>query len=79
MFSYARELERSDGHLRLLDGTVNLAYFAVNAPPVLEEMYENDGDRISRTWTLYHVLEHLAYHHGQIGLIRRLRSEQAPS
>jgi len=39
MWSYAREAERADGHMRLLDGTVNLAYFAVDPPPVLEEMY----------------------------------------
>jgi hypothetical protein len=39
MWSYAREAERADGRLRLLDGTVNLAYFAVDPPPVLEPMY----------------------------------------
>jgi lysophospholipase L1-like esterase len=40
MWSYAREAERADGRMRLLDGTVNLAYFAVDPPPVLEEMYQ---------------------------------------
>lgn len=39
----------------------------------LDETFENDGDRVARAWTLYHVLEHLAYHHGQVGLVRRLR------
>jgi hypothetical protein len=40
MWSYAREVERRDGRLRLLDGTVNLAYFAQEPPPVLDDMYE---------------------------------------
>ena len=39
MFSYASAEEQGDGHLRLLDGTANLAYFQVQAPAAVEEMY----------------------------------------
>lgn len=40
MFSYASAQERIDGHMRLLDGTANLAYFYLAAPPVIDAMYE---------------------------------------
>jgi len=40
MFSYAGEAESADGHMRLLDGTANLAYFQVRTPAPVEEMYQ---------------------------------------
>jgi uncharacterized damage-inducible protein DinB len=32
-----------------------------------------DGNEFGREWTLYHLLEHFAYHAGQVGLVLALR------
>lgn len=38
----------------------------------LDKFYKLGKDRFSRTWTLYHVLEHFCVHYGQILLLRHL-------
>jgi uncharacterized damage-inducible protein DinB len=38
----------------------------------LAETYPRRDRRVSREWTLYHVLEHFAGHHGQILLLKHL-------
>ncbi len=38
----------------------------------LEKFYVLNKHQISKTWTLYHVLEHFASHFGQILLIKHL-------
>ncbi len=38
----------------------------------LDRFYKLGKDRFSRTWTLYHVLEHFCGHYGQILLLKHL-------
>ncbi len=38
----------------------------------LDKFYKLGKDQITRTWTLYHVLEHFAAHFGQILLLKHL-------
>jgi hypothetical protein len=38
----------------------------------LASTYKRRDQTISREWTLYHVLEHFAAHHGQVLLLRHL-------
>lgn len=40
----------------------------------LAESYAGSRGPITREWTLYHVVEHLAQHTGQVGLLKRLRA-----
>lgn len=43
--------------------------------PSLAEVIEDQGFRIDRRWILYHVLEHLAAHFGQVLLVLHLQRD----
>lgn len=63
-----------DEYISMLDAARKATYNALNAwsDSTLNQCYMIEKDRLSRAWTLYHVLEHLSCHIGQIRLLKRL-------
>jgi len=56
--------------------TISLDILRTWTDDMLDTSYDNYGRKVEYHWTLYHILEHVAMHHGQILLLRHLMADK---